>query len=128
MKKMKKIKPVLACYFLCTVFNSCSPQTGSNNFIPGTYVRMVTNEFSVGLDTLVIGAVNQHMYTIIHKGSYRRIKENALLPVQRLSENWTATYDENKKVLVESKRGKIISFDPSKNILFVGSSLYKKIK
>lgn len=125
---MKKNKIALLYYFLCTVFYSCSLQTGSKDFIPGTYVREVKNEFSIGRDTLVIGAVNQVTYSIIHNGSYRRIKDGKLLPVKNISENWTATYDENNKVLMESKRGKIISFDPSKNILFVGSSPYKKIK
>jgi hypothetical protein len=123
---MKKYKILLLC-FLCSILHSCN-QGNEPNFIPGTYVREVENEFSVGRDTLVIGAVNQVTYSIIHNGSYHRIKDGKLLPVKNISENWTATYDENKKILMESKRGKIISFDPSKNILFVGTSLYKKIK
>ena len=121
---MKKI--LISCLSCCILFGCDS---GSNkDFIPGTYVREVKNEFSIGRDTLVIGAVNTNTYTMIHKGSYRQIRNGKLLPVKSISENWPVTYDENQKVLMESKRGKIISFDPSKNILFVGSSLYKKIK
>ena len=124
---MKKNKSILFSYFLCIIFYSCS-QDNNPNFIPGTYVREVKNEFSVGRDTLVIGAVNPNTYTVIHKGTYRQIRDGKLLPVKSISENWPVSYDENKKVLMESKRGKIISFDPSKNILLVGSSPYKKIK
>lgn len=121
---MKKI--LISCLSCCILY-SCD--FGSNkDFIPGTYVREVKNEFSVGNDTLAIGAVNQVTYFIIHKGSYHRIKDGKLLPIKSISENWSASYDENKKILMESKRGKIISFDPSKNILFVGGSQYKKIK
>ena len=86
------------------------------------------NEFSVGRDTLVIGSGSRLTYTIIHKGSYRLIKQGSLLPAQSISENWIATYDENKQVLMESKRGKIISFDPAKKFFLVGSSPYEKIK
>ena len=124
---MKKNKSALLCYFLCIIFYGCT-SGNDTNFIPGTYVREVKNEFSFGRDTLVIGAVNPNTYTVIHKGSYRQIRDGKLLPVKNMSENWSVTYDENKKVLIESKRGKVISFDPSRNILLVGSSPYKKIK
>jgi len=122
-----KNNKMLMCCFLCSILYGCVSEN-ENNFIPGTYVRTVINEFSVGRDTLVIGAVNPNTYTIIHKGSYRQIKEGKLLPYKSISENWTATYDERKQILMEAKRGKIISFDPSKNILLVGGSPYKKIK
>jgi len=124
---MKKNKSILVSYFLFAIFYSCD-SCSNKDFIPGAYVREVKNEFSIGRDTLIIGAVNPNTYTIIHKGSYRQIRDGMLLPVKSISENWPVSYDENKKVLMESKKGKIISFDPSKNILFVGSSLYKKIK
>ncbi len=123
---MKKISMV-GVVFICTILFGCASQKVAD-FIPGTYVRTVINEFSVGRDTLVIGSVDRRTYTIIHRGSYRLIKQGKLLPEQSISENWIATYDEDKEVLMESKRGKIISFDTSKNILLVGSSPYEKIK
>ena len=123
---MKKIS-VVGVVLICTILFGCASQNIAD-FIPGTYVRTVINEFSVGRDTLVVGTVSWLTYTIIHKGSYRLIKQGRLLPAQSISENWMATYDENKQVLMESKRGKIISFDPAKKILLVGSSPYEKIK
>lgn len=125
---MKKNKLALLCYFLCIVFYSCSSQTDTKDFIPGIYVREVKNEFSVGRDTLVISPFNTNTFSIIHKGSYQRIKNGKLKPVERKYENWTATYDNNKQVLQEIKKGKVFLFDQSKNILFVGKSPYKKIK
>ena len=125
---MKKKKfTMMGIGLLCGILFGCTSHNISD-FIPGTYVRTVINEFSVGRDTLVIIPVNNLSYTIIHKGSYRRIKEGALLPQKRVTENWLATYDKSSQVLIEGKKGKIISFNPSENILLVGSSPYKKIK
>jgi len=124
--KKKKIT-MLGLGLLCGIVFGCT----SNNvtdFIPGTYVRSVINEFSVGRDTLVIIAVSDLSYSIIHKASYRRIKEGKLLPEKNMIESWLAAYDKNSQVLVEGKKGKIISFKPSENILFVGGSSYKKVK
>lgn len=121
------MKKFLTRYLLCSILYGCGSDV-TKDFIPGTYVREVKNEFSIGRDTLVIGAVDLNTYTIIHKGSYRQIRNGKLLPVKSISENWPVSYDEVKKVLTELKRGKVISFDPSENILLVGSSPYKKIK
>lgn len=121
------MKNILISCVSCCLLYGCGPDT-TTDFIPGTYVRTVINEFSIGRDTLVIGAVTEATYTLIHKGSYRRIKDGRLMPAERISESWTATYDAGKKILMEAKRGKVISFDPAKNILLVGSSPYKKIK
>jgi len=123
---MKKNKSVLFSYFLCIIFYSCH-SGNDTNFIPGTYVREVKNEFSIGKDTLVIGAVNPNAYTIIHKASYQWIKEGKLLPVKNKTENWPVTYDRDNQILQETKRGRIISF-PSKDMLLVGGSPYRKIK
>ena len=124
--KMKKIT-MMGMGLLCGVFFGCNSRTISD-FIPGTYVRTVINEFSVGRDTLVIMAVSKPTYSIIHKGSYRQIKQGKLLPEKSILENWLATYDQSTGVLIERKKGKIISFNPSENILLVGSSPYKKIR
>lgn len=118
---MKKI-------LLCCLLYGCGSQMATKNFISGTYTREVSNEYSLGKDTLVISADNEVTYSIIHKGTYQRKKEHHLLPPERKYEKWTASYDEHNQTLIENKRGKIISFDASKDILFVGSSMYKKIK
>ena len=118
---MKKI------LFCCWLYG-CSSQANNKNFISGIYCREVTNEYSIGKDTLVIGAINETTYSIIHKATYQRIKEHHLLPPERKFEKWTASYDEHNQTLNENKRGKIILFDALKDILLVGSSIYKKIK
>jgi hypothetical protein len=100
----------------------------TKHFISGSYAREVSNEYSIGKDTLVITPVNAVVYAVIHKGTYSRIKNGKLLSPERKYENWTTSYDEDRQTLTESKRGRIISFDASKDILWVGSSRYKKIK
>ncbi len=124
----KKIQTIIYFLLSCIVLSSCSSGADNNNFIPGMYVREVHNEFSIGRDTLVINPSNTTMYSIIHTGSYQRIKDGKLLSAKSIHENWTATYDNDKKILQETKRGRVLSFDVPKNILLLGSSHYKKIK
>lgn len=97
------------------------------NFIPGTYVRSVKNEFSVGRDTLVIIKESTNLFSIIHQGIYQRIYQGKISPVRSFSEKWSASYNEDKKILVETRKGKIFSFNTSGNSLFLGTSRYNKI-
>jgi hypothetical protein len=97
------------------------------NFIPGTYVRSVKNEFSVGRDTLVIIKESRNFFSIIHHGIYRRIYHGKISTVRSFSQKWSASYDEDKKILVETRKGKIFSFNTSGNSLFLGTSRYNKI-
>ena len=123
---MKKIN-VMYFSLACGVLFACN-SASLTSFIPGTYTRLVTNEFSVGADTLVIDGQEGLTYTILHKGTYRRILQGRSLPSTAFLEKWSATYDANRGILIEQRKGKIISFDPSKNILLVGGSTYQKIK
>ena len=99
------------------------------SFIPGTYSSHAEGEYSIADDTLVIIKVsnNGNAYTIIRNISYQRIIEKKIQPVEYKTEKWITIYDEKDKVLYEQKEGKIISFVPEKNILFLGSSGYKKV-
>ncbi len=108
---------------------ACSDNTRGSmqDFIPGTYVREVSNEMSIGKDTLQISFVSGLSYRIIHSGEYQRIQDGKLLPREHKIEKWMASYDEKEVVLNEAKRGRVLSFDPSKRLLYVGSSPYQKI-
>lgn len=117
-------------YFLAlsTILLSCHAGYQIKELIPGNYVREFKNEFFIGRDTLVIWHFKNSTYVINHKESYQRIRDGDLLNVERKTEKWVTVYDEKDQVLIEGRTGKILSFDPSKNLLMVGSSIYKKMK
>ena len=123
---MKKIKLVFLFVFIVVL--GCNPENSNKNFFSGTYVRQVHNEFSVGRDTLVINRFNENNYSIIHCGSYQRILEGKLLPAASFHENWSAVYDSDTRTLQETRHGKVLSFYSGKNLLKLGSSIYKKIQ
>ncbi len=125
---MKRKFLITVCVFVVIFFIACDQRTEMEQTIPGTYVRVVENEFSRGRDTLTIRQFNDQIYTIDHKGTFQRIKNESLLPTQGFHEKWTAIFDEKNKILKEVKRGKVLSFKPSEKILLVGESVYKKIK
>lgn len=117
---------ILTGIFFCGVLVGCSEDTVSN-FIPRTYVRSVRNEFGVGRDTLVIARKGREVFSINHYGIYRRINLGEVSSAKSFSEKWMAIFDKEKQVLIENKKGKIFSFDPSGNALFLGTSEYDKI-
>lgn len=99
-------------------------------YIPGVYARKVVNEFSIGNDTLVIARLSRqgNSYQIVQRSSYRRIQNGKPQKIESKVENWTAVYNEQEKLLHETKKGKLISFNPEQGALMVGSSEYKKVE
>ncbi|MGN6802438.1 MAG: hypothetical protein ACTHJN_11060 [Ginsengibacter sp.] len=117
---------ILTAIIFCGLLVGCK-EDEVLNFIPGTYVRSVKNEFSVGRDTLVIIKESTNLFSIIHQGIYQRIYQWKISPVRSFSEKWSATYDEDKKSLIETRKGKIFSFNTYVNVLYLGTSRYNKI-
>lgn len=109
---------------------ACSEKQALQDLIPGVYVRHIENEFSQGNDTLSISKMNDNTnaYAIIRNTTYQRVVNGKEKPPESKTEKWIALYDEKNKVLIEQKKGKIISFVPEKNKLLVGSNAYQKIK
>lgn len=99
-------------------------------FIPGVYVRQVVNEFSAGSDTLVITPLSKqgNSYQIVHRSGFQRIIGGKAQKRESKVENWTAVYNEQEKLLHETRKGKLISFNPEQGSLMVGSSEYKKVE
>jgi hypothetical protein len=121
----------LTVLFLSAVYISSCGFTNDNNirdFIPGVYGRNFEGEFSKGNDTLTIEPFSGSTYAIAHNVSYRRIEDGKLKMPERKVTRLTAVYNEKEEVLVENKKGMVISFNPSKKILLFGSSVYQKIR
>ena len=100
------------------------------SFITGTYARAFKGEYSTGNDTLVINQpdANNNYYTIQHKISYQQIIDKHFLPLTYKIENWVAIFNDQTNVLIEQKKGKMISFLPGENALLLGNSKFQKIK
>ena len=116
--------------FILSLF-SCSYKTDEiRAFIPGTYVRFSDHEMRKEYDTLRIEVISQagNNYRLLRSSTFQRKMDGQSFPWEQTKEEWTAIYDSQKKILNETKKGKVISFVPEKNILLVGTTEYKKIK
>lgn len=99
-------------------------------FIPGTYARFSDHEMRKEYDTIKINVISEagNNYSLIRSSSFQRKLDGKEFPWEYTKEEWTAVYDENKRVLNETHKGKVISFVPEKSILLVGTTEYKKLK
>ena len=98
------------------------------DFIPGTYVNSAGGEFSIASDTLVLELVEGNNYVVHRRTGYHLIAEGKVGPRENETEQWSCIYDESKKTLLETRKGKIISFYPEKGALLVGRRVYEKVK
>lgn len=116
-------------FFVFTLFYSCDFKSSSvKNFIPGVYVRSFEAEFSRGNDTVSIEPFASSTYAITRKTTYQRIENGKFYPPERKVEKMTALYDEKNEVLRETKKGLIVSFNPSGKTFLLGKAVYHKIK
>jgi hypothetical protein len=101
----------------------------TRGFVTGTYVRVSDQEMRREYDTIKIDLVSEagNNYSVIRSLSFQRKMDREEFAWQYKKENWVAVYDESKRILYETRKGKIISFAPEKHTLFVGSTEYKKI-
>ena len=125
-----KTLPILFTLIIASCNSILTSDDNIQSFLPGTYVRYLEGEYSIGHDTLIITESNQkgNTYTIVRHLSYQKIIEKALHPEAYKTEEWAAIYNPTDKVLVEQKEGRILSFVPEKNMLLFGSAEYKKVK
>jgi hypothetical protein len=100
------------------------------SFIPGTYARYSDHEMRKEFDSLKIELISEsgNNYRLTRSSTFQRKLDGQTFPWEHNDEEWTAIYDESKRVLNETSKGKVISFVPEKNIVLVGKTEYKKIK
>ena len=99
-------------------------------FIPGVYVRTVADEFTKGMDTLVIEVLDRSVgsYSIHKKMSFYQVIDGKELSPQYKTEQWTAIYDNDTHQLMEQRKGKVLSFMQDQDLVSMGVSEYKKVK
>jgi len=115
---------------ICSLLLSCTGATKDDTaaFIPGMYIRELQDEYTSGMDTLIISLDNPEtgVYRIERRSGYQQQLDGKLLTPQHKVENWTATYDREHGQLHEQRKGKVLTFVPEQNKLSLGGSEYRK--
>ena len=125
-----KLLFVMLHIFLYPIACNSSKTDAVRSFIPGTYVRFSDHEMRKEYDTLKIEMLSDagNNYRLTRSSSFQKRLDGQVFPWEFEKEEWTAIYDASKRVLQETKKRKVISFVPERNILFAGTTKYKKIK
>lgn len=116
--------------FISPLFYCSSKPDEIRAFIPGTYARFSDHEMRKEYDTLSIEIISDagNNYRLLHSSTFQRKMDAQSFPWEHTKEEWTAIYDSHRKILNETRKGKVISFDPENNLLLVGTTEYKKMK
>jgi hypothetical protein len=98
------------------------------DWITGVYIRLVSNDFSQGADTLTITKKASSQFLIKRRSSYRRLLDGQVFDPEYKTEDWLGVYDEKTQLLHEQQHGKVLSFQPGESTMKVGTAEYKKIQ
>ena len=118
----------MAAVIIASLIISCNGRQGVKTFIEGSYMRNFENEFAVGIDSVVLLEQGDNHYLILKYSRFSRLKNGDWLPEERHEEKMAGVYDEDKEIINEQKKGKVIHFNPAKGKMFIGASEYKKVK
>jgi hypothetical protein len=118
--------------FILILLVSCNPgtETRVREFIPGTYITEWDNGFSTARDTILVKpapAEGGDSYSIIRRTFYRQsVNGKTLNPKYKIA-RWTGRFNQQDMTVVINKNGRILSFDPDKKEMRMGSAIYKKL-
>jgi hypothetical protein len=127
--KNKKMKQTMVICLCAVIACNSEKKTGIQSFIPGTYVKPISNEYAKGNDTLTINMLSNegNNYEVVKHSAFHRIVNHKPLSLENKTEVWTCIFKQDEKVLYETTKGKVISFIPERNALRIGSGEYKKL-
>lgn len=122
---MKKIIVGLLLLGGCTL-----SRDSIKDFIPGIYVKQFQQQYASGSDTLVIAIQDEttNSYNIERHLSYIPVHDGKVLNRQNETAVLYGIYNKGNKQLIVRPGGKMISISPEKNCLYIGNSVYKKVK
>lgn len=98
------------------------------DWITGVYIRLVSNDFSQGADTLTITKKSSSQFLIKRRSSYRLLLDGQVFDPEYKTEDWLGVYDDRTQLLHEQQHGKVLSFQPGERTMKVGTAEYKKIQ
>lgn len=103
-------------------------KTDVRDFIPGSYVRVIDTEFAVGVDSVVLAFESDEHVVITKYSRYARITNGVAGVEESHSAKMVGAYDDEKKVVNEFKKGKVLRFNPQEGKMWIGGSEYAKVK
>lgn len=98
------------------------------SFIEGSYTRHFQSDFAIGKDSVVLDAEGDDHYIITKYTRFSRLKNGEPGKEELLKEKMMGIYDPEKEVINETKKGKVLHFNPEKNMMLIGASEYEKVK
>jgi hypothetical protein len=113
--------------FFSLLLWACKKEPGD---ISGQYVNESSNSYSRAFDTLEITKEDNetNVFSVERRVSFQRIRNGKFLSKEYKLEHWMALYDAKTNVLTDMKKGRAIQCLPEKKKLFLGNSVYLKIK
>ena len=117
---VKRFIFMMAAFLL---INSCA--TKVKDYIPGTYTTSWSTEFTQSRDTLIIEPPTEGA-SIVYQIT-RRIYMLYLGKPQYKLVKWTGTFISTSKTVIINNNGAILSFDPARHEMKMGSAVYKKL-
>lgn len=123
-------RSILNC-MLVLFLTGCVSITGHDDihdFIPGTYVRILHDEFTRGVDSLIIQPINNgtETYSISKRSSYQQTLDGKKMPQVYKKIEWVVTYQPATKQLMDAMHERVFTFIPKENKLLMGSTTYIK--
>lgn len=119
---------IVKCLLFVLMLDGCSrPEI---DFIPGTYVKQFVQEYNEGCDTLAVTVVNplDGSYAVSRHLNFTPIKNGKKLKPQLQIAQWFGMYNKNSKQLMIQPNGKVLTFSEEKQCLYIGNSIYNKLK
>ncbi len=118
---------------LIIVLLSCNSLTETDTvkvFIPGTYSAEWATEYNQTKDTLLLEPLTlngSETFQITRRSKVEYINAaKERLPEYKISK-WSGTYDAKTKTIFINNNGRVLSFDPKKDILWMGTIRYAKL-
>jgi hypothetical protein len=113
--------------FFSLIFWACKKEPGD---ISGQYANESASTYSRAFDTLVITkeSSEENIFSVERRVSFQRMRNGKFMSKEYKLENWMALYDAKTNVLTDMKKGRTIECLPEKKKLFLGNSVYLKIK
>ena len=122
---MIKKQSIISCILILFCAYACNSGR-VKDFIPGTYVNSARSEFSQANDTLVVVHEQSNSYHIQRRTGFNLVRKGRLMKKQYAKEEWKAIYDLDTNTLIETRKGKVITFYPESACLRVGTRKYIK--
>lgn len=123
----------LSAFVLVFMMTSCggNKEDSLRDFVPGTYIRSIKNEFTVGSDSIIISVLDKSggTYLIEHRSGYEQRIDGKVIPKVLKVEKWTGAYDNLHHQVEVWQQGKVFTFLPERNVLISGGGTeYKKVQ